>query len=132
VQPITVPTAKPASAVQPITVPTAKPASAVQPITVPTAKPTSAVQPITVPTAKPASAVRQCSATDYGHTNQFNGLRPQARGNSSNGQISQALQYSTVTVDELAKIARTVADAKETATTYGPGEVTRTPLPDIH
>ena len=54
----------------------------------------------------------QCSATDYGHTDQFNSLRPQARGNSSNGQISQALQYSTV--DELAKIARTVADAKDT------------------
>ena len=36
------------------------------------------------------------------------------------------------TVDEPAKIARTVTDAKETATTYGPGEVTRTPLPDIH
>jgi hypothetical protein len=29
----------------------------------------------------------QCSATDYGHTDQFNSLRPQARGNSSNGQI---------------------------------------------
>ena len=93
---------------QPITVPTAMPASAVQPIPVPTAMPASAAQPITVtPTNSTASGPKR-------------------------EETQATARYCTVHEPAKIRAVRDRCEGNGHDPTYGPGEVTRTPLPDIH